>query len=278
MACVPLVILYLTKFNIALEPIKSIFVYLKHNFKTRKYFGHQLFIMNTTPTKFSFKKTYALIAMATMALISACGKDDTPVLAYGSFSVYNTSPTLATYDVYLNGSKLNSAALPYAGGVKYSQLVAGTYETKFTVASETAALYTKSITVSKNSISTLYLIGTSNSFDGLLVSDETTNVSNDKAYVRFINVSPDATALDLGIKDATSNLASNKAFKAYSEFVAVEPGTKVFEIKEATTPNIKATVEKTLVKGGFYTILAGGKVTPSNDLEKPFNGQILTHQ
>lgn len=234
--------------------------------------------MNTTHTKFSFKALYLLFAIAAVALISACGKSDTAVISYGSLSVYNTSPTSATYDAYINSSKANGAALPYAGGIKYAQLNTGSYDVKFTVAGEIASIYTKTgVPVSANAFSTLYLIGTSGNFDGLLLTDDFTNTSAEKAYVRFINLSPDAAALDLGIKDATTNLASNKAYKAYSGFVAVDPGAKVLEIKGASTTTVKATVDRTFVKGTFYTVIAGGKVTPAAN-ERAFNGQIIVHQ
>lgn len=234
--------------------------------------------MNTILTKISFKIFYALVAVAAITLISACGKSDNQVPEYGSLSIYNASPSSATYDVYLNSSKVNSAALPYAGGVKYIQLTAGSYETKFTIASETASVYTKTgITVANNAFSTLYLTGTTGNFDGLVLADEFAGAATDKAHVRFINLSPDANALDLRIKDATSNLTSNKAYKAYSGFTAVDAGAKVFEIKETSSGTVKTTVERTLVNGTFYTIIAGGKVTPGTN-ERTFNGQIIQHQ
>lgn len=234
--------------------------------------------MNTTYTKFSFKALYTLVALTVVTLLSACGKDEAQVTEYATLSVYNASPSSATYDVYINGSKLNSAALPYAGGVKYTQLTTGTYEAKFTVASETASIYTKAgIALGNNSVSTLYLTGTAGNFDGLLVSDNFTGTSNDKAYVRFINLSPDATALDLRIKDATSNLASNQAYKGNSNFTAVDAGAKVFEIKETAATAVKTTVQQTLVNGKFYTVIAGGKFTPNTN-ETPFNGKVIIHQ
>lgn len=240
--------------------------------------SHQFLNMNTTYTKFSFKTLYTLFAIAVVTLISACGKSETEVTEYGVLSVYNASPSLTTYDVYLNGSKLNGVALPYAGGVKYTQLTIGTYETKFTVASETASVYTKTgIAVGNNSVSTLYLTGTTGNFDGLLLSDNFTGTSTDKAYVRFINLSPDATALDLRIKDATTNLASNQAYKGHSNFVAVDAGAKIFEIKETSATAAKTTVERSLVNGSFYTVIAGGKFIPGNN-ERAFNGQVILHQ
>lgn len=233
--------------------------------------------MNTTYTKFSFKALCILVATAAVTLISACGKSETAVVNYGSLSIYNASPSSATYDAYINTTKANSAALPYAGGVKYAQLNTGTYDVKFTTAGETTSIYTKNVAIATSAFSTLYLVGTTGNFDGLLLADDFSNTSTEKAYVRFINLSPDAAALDLGIKDATTNLATNKAYKAYSGFVAVDPGAKVLEIKGASTTTVKATVDRTFVKGTFYTVIAGGKVTPGTN-ERAFNGQIIVHQ
>ena len=196
--------------------------------------------------------------MASIALISACGKSDYEPTSYGSFSVYNASPTLATYDAYLNGRKLNTAALPYAGGVKYNQLIQGSYEVKFTVAGETAPLYTKSgITVGNNSISTLYLVGTSDNFDALLTSDETSNTSIEKSYVRFINLSPDAPALNLGIKDETTDLATDKAYKTYSDFIALNQVKKYLRLKKV--PQLKPPLTKTWWEAIFIPLLLAEK-------------------
>lgn len=233
--------------------------------------------MNTTYTKSSFKALYLLFAIAAVTLISACGKSETAAINYGSLSIYNASPSSATYDTYINATKANGAALPYAGGIKYAQLNAGTYDVKFTTAGETTSIYTKNVAIANSAFSTLYLVGTSGNFDGLLLADDFSNTSTEKSYIRFINLSPDAAALDLGIKDATTNLATNKAYKAYSGFVAVDPGAKVLEIKGASTTTVKATFERTLVKGTFYTVIAGGKVTPGTN-ERAFNGQIIVHQ
>lgn len=229
--------------------------------------------------KFSLKTLYALFAIVTATLLAACGKGDNEVPNYGSLSIYNASPTLSTYDVYLNGSKLNAANLPYGGGVKYTQLPQGTYEAKFNVAGETAAVYTKTgISVANNNFSTLYLTGTAGNFDGLLLADDFSNTSVEKAYVRFVNLSPDAPALDLHVKDATSNLISNKKYKEYSGFTEIEAGSKTFEIKENVSGTVKTTLESTnFVKGYFYTIIAGGKVAAGAN-ERLFNGQIIQHR
>jgi major membrane immunogen (membrane-anchored lipoprotein) len=237
------------------------------------------FNMNITHTKFSFKTLYTLLTIAAVTLISACGKSDETPINIGSFSVYNASPTFSTYDIYLNGSRLNSAALPFGGGVKYTQLAQGTYDAKFTVAGETTSIYTKTgISIGNSAFTTLYLTGTTGNFDGVLVPDDFGSPAADKAYVRFINLSPDAPALDLKIKDGAV-VTTNKAYKAYGGFTAVDPGAKIFEIKETVSGNVKSTLESaTLGKATFYTIISRGKLTPAGPLERSFGGQVIVHQ
>ena len=235
--------------------------------------------MNKKFTQISFKNIYAWLPILLIVLVSSCkGKED-PQQAFGSFSVYNVSPTFTTYDAYLNGSKLNSAALPFGGGTKYAQFNQGTYEAKFTVAGALEPVYTKSaISIGNSAFSTLYLTGTAGNFDGLLLQDDIGNFTIEKSYVRFINLSPDAPALDLKIKDGAT-ITTNKAYKGYSGFVAVDPGAKVFEIKDAITGTVKATLESTtLAKTSFYTVISRGKITPNGSLEHSFGGQIILHK
>ncbi len=212
-------------------------------------------------------------------LLSGCKiKDETPP-SYGLLSLYNLSPTLATYDVTVNDRKLNTADLPYGGGVKYMQFDIGTYQVRFNTAGTNENIFTKNgVSITQNSFQTLYLAGSTGNFDGLLVDDNFPNSALDKAYVRFINLSPDAPALDLGVKDIATALSTNKAYKTNSSFMAIDEGVKVFQIKETSSGTVKITLESiTLSKGSFYTIVAGGKISPNGNLERSFNGQIILH-
>lgn len=224
------------------------------------------------------KKIYFICIVAFMASLFACKSSNTEV-AIGSLSVYNVSPTPATYDIYVSGTKMNSVAIPFGGGVKYIQYTPGTYDVKFTYSGYTDNLYTKTgIGVSNGSYNSLYLIGKPGNFDALYLTDNFSGTAADKAYVRFINLSPDAPALDLAVESG-STLTNNKAYKAYSGFIAVDPGSKAFEIKETASGTVKATIAATtLAAANFYTIISRGLYQPSSPSEHPFSGQIITQQ
>lgn len=265
--------LYLTKFNRIINPIKPIFVSLKENLNL-------IFDMTTFYNKYALKTFYTFLAIAAISFLPACKGGDTPTVNVGTISVFNASPTLATYDVYLNDLKFNTVALPLGGGVKYTQITPNTYTAKFTVAGSSDAVYTKSgLSISNNSFSTLYLVGTPGNFDGLFIADNFGTPAADKAYVRFINLSPDAPALDLAVKDATSSLVTNKAYKQHGEFTATAPEATVFTLKETSSGTVKTTLESATLKAGFfYTIIARGKITPANGSERAFSGQVILHQ
>ena len=233
--------------------------------------------------KTSFLHTHQLLPFKLVLILSVllfgCKiKDETPP-SFGLLSVYNLSPTFATYDVMVNDRKLNTADLPYGGGVKYTQFNTGAYQVKFNTAGTNNNIFTKNgLSITQSSFQTLYLAGTAGNFDGLLVDDNFPNSALDKAYVRFINLSPDAPALDLGVKDVATALTTNKAYKTNSSFMAIDEGAKVFQIKETSSGTVKITLESiNLSKGSFYTIVAGGKVIPNGTLERSFNGQIILH-
>lgn len=228
--------------------------------------------------EFLFKNIYLLCSVAVLSVVTSCKSDKVTEVNVGSFSVYNVSPSFSTYDIYVNNTKFNSAALPFGGGVKYAQTPSGTYTAKLTVAGETNSLYEKPFEVKTNVINTLYITGVTPNFESIYTTDDYPNSSVSKSYVRFINLSPDAPALDLVIKDG-STIATNKAYKTYSSFIEMEPGSKTFDIKTTTGSTTKATIEATtLAAGRFYTIISRGKVTPASSLERSFSGQIILHQ
>ena len=58
-----------------------------------------------------------------------------------------------------------------------------------------------------------YLINKPARMDVYTIGDDLSAPATDKAYIRFINLSPDAPALDLAKTSATTMLITNKAFK-----------------------------------------------------------------
>jgi len=230
---------------------------------------------NLFPKNLSRLLAITAFSVSTLAF-NSCKKTEEVAVQATVLSVVNTSPTLGTYNVYLNDTKINPAALPFGGRTAYAQYTAGDFSIKVTTANAVDNLLSKTITLADQTAYSYYLIGKTPNLDGLLVTDDLSTYSADKAFVRFINLSPDAPTLDLFVKDATTSLIADKAYKAVSGFVAVDPAVYNYDIKEKTTGTVKASVSTgaALVAGKYYTIIARGLVT-AGDTDQGFSGQVL---
>ncbi|WP_316802022.1 DUF4397 domain-containing protein [Pedobacter nototheniae] len=232
---------------------------------------------NFTPFKRLTSHSFLLLIM--VASMVSCKKTDTTETPITNLRVINASPATATYNVYLSGTQLNAVALPFAGASTYKAGTPGTYTLKFTTANATESLFSKDLTLVQNNYSSFYLINKPGQLDGLLVTDDVNTPDATKAYIRFINLSPDAAALDLVKTGATTSLISNKAYKAVSGFIAVDAGSISFDAKETTSGTVKITLAgNTLAAGYHYDVIYGGLSSPANDSERPLTLQVLKIQ
>ena len=218
---------------------------------------------------------FGLMLMGLLGL-NACKKDVVDTNAYSAIAVVNASPTVSTYDIYLSGTRINSAAIPFGGSVSYSQRIAGNYDLKFTVAGRAESVFTKTIGLPQDLYHTFFLVGRTAALDGFLVTDDQAATSTTHAYVRFVNVSPDAPALDLFISGGAS-VITNKTYKAASAFTPIVAGTYTFDVKENSTGTVKTSTESvTLGANLYYTVMARGLITPATGgLELPLSAQVL---
>lgn len=222
-------------------------------------------------------KACLLVVVVGMMAMAGCKSSTTELPSTGALSIVNTSPTSATYDVYVDDSKINTGALPFGGQLKYGSYLAGNHTVKITIAGRGESLFTKGVSTSPKSYTTLYLVNRPTNFDALVVSDDVSATSTANAFIRFVNVSPDASAMDLKIKDGNA-LFTGKTYKTASGFTQLAAGKYTFEIKDANGV-VKATLTDISVGANtYYTILARGLITPASSEESAFSGQVIVHQ
>lgn len=227
---------------------------------------------NFTPFKLKFAPLFVLVIFTVLA---SCKKEETDT-SISYHRVINASPSLATYNAYFNGAMVNSAALPYGGSAAYASYSPGSYSLKFTTASSAESLLTKTISLGASTYYSTYLINKPAALDTYTISDDLSITATDKAYIRFINLSPDAPALDLAKTSATTSWFTNKAFKSASGFITIDAGTYSIDAKETATGTIKTTLASTTFVAGYhYDIVCGGLITPANDTERPLSLQAI---
>jgi hypothetical protein len=206
--------------------------------------------------------------------LASCSKADLTLPETGYLSIINASPTLATYNVYLNAAQLNTAALPFGGTMPYSEQISGDYVLKFTSAGSTDSLRTKNITVSTNLAHSYFLFGQGENLEVLETTDNNGTPVTDKAAVRMVSLVSDAPLMDLTTNDNTV-VIGKQGFKQVSNFVAIDPNTYKFDIRERSTGEVKITLSNvTLTAGKYYTILLKGKTDPA-ETEQPLAAQLI---
>lgn len=231
------------------------------------------------PTRLRNTLTCSILAAATF-FMQSCSKDAAPAVDVSYLSVVNATPTLGTFNAYVDQGKItNAGPLSFGAAVNYFQAAPGAHTVKFTTASSTDALISKSITLEANKAHSLFLINKSPNLDYLVVPDQINSTASDKAFVRFINLSPDASALNLSVKDVETALIADQAYKAASNFIETEAKSYIFQLKNKSTGAKLGENDLTfeLKAGKTYTLMAVGMVT-AGDADQKIQIKVVTNQ
>ncbi|MBE9598299.1 DUF4397 domain-containing protein [Pedobacter sp. MC2016-24] len=231
------------------------------------------------PARLRTSLTCSILA-ATTFFMQSCSKDTAPVVEISYLSIVNATPTLATFNAYVDQTKItNAGPLSFGAAVGYFQATPGAHTVKFTTASSTDPLISKSVSLEANKAYSLFLINKSTNMDYLLTPDQINNTASAKAFVRFVNLSPDAPALNLNVKDVATALIPDQAYKAVSSFIETEAKSYTFQLKNKANGNAVGENDLTfeLKAGKTYTVMAVGMVTAAEGDQK-IQIKVVTNQ
>jgi Domain of unknown function (DUF4397) len=111
----------------------------------------------------------------------------------------------------------------------------------------------------------------------LIVRDSASTPAEGKAKVRFINLAPDAPALDV-IEGENTSLFSAQSFKDPSEFKEVNAATDSFAVKAAgTTDALVSADDINLLPGKFYTLIVRGFANPPAGNSNELSLEVINH-
>ncbi|WP_162276914.1 DUF4397 domain-containing protein [Mucilaginibacter pedocola] len=211
--------------------------------------------------------------------LSSCLKtnDNQPQAPIALLSVINAAPDAPSLDFYLDANKANVYSFGFGNGIDYVSAYTGKRTAKFTTAGTQTVYKSDTLTLNQNRYYSLFLTNTTGNEQLLLLSDTIAKPADGKAGVRLINLSPDAPAVDLVIKDGATVVA-NKAFKAYSGFVPVASNKYTLEIRQAGTATVLATLTNVnLSNGSLYTVWLQGLAAAGTPDAKKLAGKIQTN-
>lgn len=229
--------------------------------------------------KFNSTIKTILVALTLTIGLSACSKkyDNTPIYLSG-LSIIHASPTTEKLDVYVGNTKGTPANFSFGNKTVYLNAYSGTSQLNVTKQGETTPLKSETFTLEPQMGYSLFVIDKLESIAFLYLKDDLIRPQTTKAKVRFVNLSPDAGALDLLIVGKTGNVAADKGFRAYSDFITIDAGDKVtFNVKNSLTGNVEASIVDFKVESEkVYTIWVKG--LKANTDETRLGVEIFEHK
>ena len=204
-----------------------------------------------------------------ITLLAACSKfdssDNSPIGQYAAaVGVVHASAGGPALDVAFDNNRLGVSSFTYSKRVDYLRAYVG--KRNFKVYNATTAtntpLLSKDIHFESGKYYTLFIADTASKMEIITLRDSTRAPGNDSVRLRFVNMSPDAPALDLYIKGNTTPIATNISYKNAGNFFSLKAANNAeFEIKATGQTTLLATSDATnLVNGKIYTIWNGGYI------------------
>jgi hypothetical protein len=204
-----------------------------------------------------------VFGVALVLLLSSCLDDDdqnvAPVpVAY--VSIYHESPDAPLLDVTVDGRTVNR--LEFTDYTGYLNFYTGDRNLKVNSFNATNSLVDTTVNFVDGGFYSVFIVNNLTNVETLAVRDSSSAPAEGQAKVRFINLSPDAPALDVTANEG-SPLFTSRAFKTPSEFIDVDAKESSFVISPAGgTDELVSVSDVDLRPGKFYTIIARGFRNP----------------
>ena len=229
--------------------------------------------------KLSF--TYKAIAAALVLSLGflSCSKldrDYEPIQVSG-LNIIQASPTLDLLDVYVDNTRATASDFEFGNKIGYLSAYSGNRAFNVTKKGNSTSLKSLTHNLKPQVGYSLFVANTLANIELLILEDDLAKPATGKAKIRFVNLSPDGGSLSLNVGGAATDLATNKAFKEFSTFEAVDATQSVtLNIKNATSGAIEATIPGVKLEDGkIYTVYAKGLKANTGDLG--FSAKIFLH-
>lgn len=211
----------------------------------------------------------AAVAFAALAFVS-CKKSDSDANYDGtvpaSVGVVHASAGVPALDIAFDNNRLGVTTFNYSDRVDYLPVKPGNRNFRIYGAwtSTATPLFSKNLVFEAPKSYTVFITDTASKMDAVLIRDSTRAAGPDSVRIRFANMSPDAPALDLYVKDNPTPVATNITYKNAGEFFSHKATSNiVFEVRATGQTALLATSEPftlSKVNSNFYTIWSGGYV------------------
>lgn len=235
--------------------------------------------MSSNFLKISRGRLSAILGSATLIFVlSSCLDNDdheSQVLPVAYVSIYHESPNAPELDVFVDERPVNR--LEFTDYTGYMNFYTGDRNFKINSFNASNTLVDTTYNFVDGGFYSLFIVNNVPTVETLIVRDSASTPGEGKAKVRFINLSPDAPALDV-IEGESTSLFSAQSFKNASDFVEVNATTDSFAVNAVgTTEELVSVKDVNLNSGGFYTIIVRGFANPPSGNTNGLNIEVIKH-
>jgi hypothetical protein len=231
--------------------------------------------MNRKVSVFSF---VCLLGAGVLTLMNSCLKQNsTPQQPTANISVLQASPDAPSMDLYFNGLKINTTQVMNFPSDGFLPQKAGNYSISFTNAVNGDTLISHVDSVAPGAYYSLIVFDTGSRRDFMYFPEQFEQATdNSAAYVRFLQLSPDAGLTDVYIgtskKYTQRDFADNLPDPSRAQFGPITPGSYSFTaVSSSTGDTLGSLQDVTLSTGGAYTIFLQGLASRSDSLGVKLN-------
>jgi Domain of unknown function (DUF4397) len=214
-------------------------------------------------TFFKLMKVKSWVIASTVIILAACIEKGPEPEPASYVRLYNASPDSPGLDVILNDTKLTNASFDYAEYSGYLNFPVGANNVKFNQFGTTTKLLERNLTTQVDRSYTLFVINTAPQLDVWMLRDSSALATQEKARLRFVNLSIDAGDVDVIVNETnpTNNaiLFADRSYKTATQFIEVEPKTYSISVRRKSDGQELATATNlTIDAGRYYTLTARG--------------------
>lgn len=202
---------------------------------------------------------------ALTALLSGCQLDDNsnvPEVPVSYVSIYNAIPDAPELDLTVDNRLVVPRGFRFGDNTYYQNFYTGERNFQITPYGANNVVADTTVALTDGNAYSLFMVDEYSKAKILVTNDSAALSEEGRVKVRLINLAPDALPVSLHLKDGSSTLVENQAFKDASEFVGLDPGTYDFEVVSsgADAPIVIPGVE--LQSGAVRTFVLRGYRNP----------------
>lgn len=227
------------------------------------------------------EKLLAGLLMGLVIFSVSCSKKDK--IGSGQIMIVNTSPAFGPVDVVVDTKAFTTSPLSYPGNTPYTPILEGSHEIKVLQAGSTTELVNIKLTTVANKNQSLYFFDRPSSLQLFAVEDNYSSPGTGQSNIRFFNLGPGSTLLDLGTLagavftpvftsrsfETTTNVATHATFST------IPSGTYNFDLRVSGAGTSIASKNSVVLESGkTYTIYSRGI---SGSGTTPLGLQIIEH-